>query len=104
MITLLKKFLVGYMFSFYSPEKNDSVTLYDYLVKLLNVFTLYQMVNEVKEYIIISLLFILFLLFTRFVTSDTLSSSRPVLNIVLMIWFILEMVFLQIIIKYINQF
>lgn len=98
MFSFLKKFAIGYILSTYSSEKSDvsSSSLYDHLIKLFNIYNSYQLLNEYKYYLILTVVFILSLVITFLISNETIvRSSRPLLNITLLIWYIGELIFLS---------
>lgn len=104
MIAYLKKFALGYILSAYSAEKEEqNSSFFDNLIKLFNVYTSFQLVNEYQDYIKFTILFSLLLLLTFLITTEiSIRNTRPLLNIILIIWYICEILFLQECLKYLN--
>lgn len=103
MIAFLKKFALGYILSAYLPEKEEqkSSSFFDYFIKLFNVYTSFQLVNEYQDYIKLTMIFSILILLTFCITCEvTIRTTRPLLNIILLIWFICEIIFLHHLLKY----
>lgn len=98
MLAILKKYALGYVLSKYSSEKNDASALsfLEYFIKLINIYTSLKVVNDYKEYIIVTIIYVLLLILTFIMSTEvSIKTARPLFNIILLIWLIFEIIFLQ---------
>jgi hypothetical protein len=95
-LLILKQITLGSILSMFLSDKQQD-SLYNNLLKLINIYTQYQFLETFKDHIVITFLFVLLISITLLISNEpTIRNIHPILLFIVLIWYFIEISVVQI--------